>query len=106
MRITASSFIDPPTVTNELPEARVLVFNDIEALARRSLPHNRLKHIWKRNVPQNIIKCVCRPRIVERIANQETNCYAPKRPRVIQPVFLSKYRLSIALDTVATRKRD
>ena len=43
---------------------------------------------------------------MKRIANQETNCYAPKRPRVIQPVFLSKYRLSIALDTVVTRKRD
>ena len=36
MRITASSFTDPPRITNELPEARVLVLNDIEAHARRS----------------------------------------------------------------------
>ena len=28
MRITASSFTDPPTITNELPEARVLVLNE------------------------------------------------------------------------------
>ncbi|KAJ8635900.1 hypothetical protein MRB53_010167 [Persea americana] len=107
MRITASSFTDPPTITNELHEARVLVLNDIEAAARRSLAHNRLKHIWKQNVPQNIIQCVCRPRIVSNASkNQEANCYAPKRPRHIQPVFLSKYRLLIALDTVFRRKRD
>ena len=36
MRITASSFTDPPRITNELLEARVLVLNDIEARARPS----------------------------------------------------------------------
>ena len=64
MRITASSFTDPPRITNELPEARVSVLSDLEAPQVRFEPHNRLKHIWKQNVSQNVIKSVCRPRIV------------------------------------------
>ena len=78
MRITASSFTDPPRITNELPEARVLVLNDIEALARRSLPHNRLKYIWKRNVPQNIIKRVCRPKIVSNASQTRRQIVTPR----------------------------
>ena len=50
--------------------------------------------------------CLLAKNRIKRIANQETNCYAPKRPWVIQSVFLSKYRLLIALDTVFRRKRD
>ena len=50
--------------------------------------------------------CLSAKNRIKRIAKQETNCYAPKRPRVIQSVFLSKYRLLIALDRVFRRKRD
>ena len=71
-RITASSFTDPPRITNELPEARVSVLSDLEASAVRSEPHNRLKHIWKQNVSQNVIKCVCRPRIVSNASRTRT----------------------------------
>ena len=78
MWIKASSFTDLPRITNELPEARVLVLNDIEALARRSLPHNRLKHNWKRNVPQNIIKRVCRPKIVSNASQTRRQIVTPR----------------------------
>ena len=50
--------------------------------------------------------CLSAKNRIKRIAEQETNCYHPERPRVIQSVFLSKYRLLIALDTVFRRKRD
>ena len=107
MRITASSFTDPPRITNELPEARVSVLSDLEAPQVRSEPHNRLKHISKQNVCRNILNCVCRPRIVSNASQTKWQILpTPKRPRIIQLVFLSKYWLLIALDTVLRRKRD
>ena len=36
MRITASSFTDPPRITNELPEEGGSVLNDLEAAAMHS----------------------------------------------------------------------
>ena len=77
-RITASSFTDPPRITNELPEARVSVLSDLEAPAVRCEPHNRLKHIWKQNVSQNVIKCVCRPRIVSIASQTKTQIVTPR----------------------------
>ena len=59
------------------------------------------------NVSQNILKCVCRPRVVSNAS--QTKWQIPttsKRPRIIQPVFLSKHWLLIALDTVFRRKWD
>ena len=107
MRITPSIFTDPPQITNERPETRVSVLNDIEALGRRSLAHNRLKHILEAKRATKYHKmCLSAKNRIKRIAKQETNCYAPKRPRVIQSVFLSKFRLLIALDRVFRRKRD
>ena len=56
---------------------------------------------------RNILNCVCRPRIVSNASQTKWQILpTPKRPRIIQLVFLSKYWLLIAPDTVLRGKRD
>ncbi|KAJ8630181.1 hypothetical protein MRB53_023504 [Persea americana] len=78
MRITASSFRDPPRITNDLPEERGSVLNGLEAPALRSESHCRLERIWKQNVSQSNIKCVCRPRIVSSASQTRKQIVTPR----------------------------
>ena len=72
-----------------------------------SSPHNRLRHISKQNVSENILKCVCRLRIVSNASQTNWQILpTPRRSRIILLVFLSKYWLMIAIDTLFRRKRD
>ena len=105
--VTAYSFEEPPSITNELPSTRMSVLNYLITPALCSSPHNRMRHISNKNVSENILQCVCRLRIVSNASQTNWQILpTPKRPRIIQPVFLSKYWLLIAIDTLFRRKRD
>ena len=66
-----------------------------------------MRHISKQNVSENILKCVCRLRIVSNASQTNWQILpTPKRLRIIQLVFLSRYWLLIAIDTLFRRKRD
>ena len=107
--VTAYSFKEPPSITSELPSTRIsdLGLKVPSNPALCSSPHNRLRHISKQNVSENILKCVCRLRIVSNASQTNWQILpAPKRSRIIQLVFLSKYWLMIAIDTLFRRKRD
>ena len=66
-----------------------------------------MRHISNKNVSENILQCVCRLRIVSNASQTNWQILpTPKRLRIIQLVFLSKYWLLIAIDTLFRRKRD
>ena len=66
-----------------------------------------MRHISKQIVSENILKCVCRLRIVSNALQTNWQILpTPKPSRIIQLVFLSKYWLMTATDTLFRRKRD
>ena len=106
MRFAAYSFVDPPRITNEQPDAPVSAISDLGTPAMRSLPKHHLKHISKKNLSWNILKCLFSPRVVSNgLQTHRPNSNTPKRIRISQHVLLCKYSLLIARDTVFRRKR-
>ena len=105
MSFAAYSLADPPINTNGLHETRASVLNDLETPAMHSQPQNRSKHVCTQNVSLNILKCVFRPKITSNASSQtkRPNRNTLKRPRILQHVFLSKYRLLMARDTLSMR---
>ncbi|XXG47452.1 hypothetical protein AAC387_Pa02g2098 [Persea americana] len=103
---TAYSFADPPRITNELPEARLSVLKDLETRSVFLTTHSLETHFKGIRVSEyhkmrlsayNCPKCIAVPK---------TNSNTPECPRIIQLVFLSKYRTLTALDTVSRGKWD